>query len=272
MKKLLLLFSIIIFSSGVKPEKINTPDAGFKYKISFEKTKNMTLDKNLVAVKLDKSKISEMDAELSRLDFDSKDKSPGIIGFDNTHRAPISIGRECYFFISDAYMSFGDEDTSFDQVQQPPLFKKGDEGKFCKWIRNKYRYFFNTSMILSEANRGHLLSHIVIDDNGVLSEIKPLSVDDGSLNNEVYHGFTNLLKKSPKWKPAVDDGKKVESNYIIALVWGHYRFLEAKPMFYDMEEDELPESTRNYYERKDTYKYFEEAMEQGIDPLSILID
>ncbi|MCC8089262.1 MAG: hypothetical protein LIO79_08390 [Rikenellaceae bacterium] len=85
-------------------------------------------------------------------------------------------------------------------------------------------------------------------DEGNLSELKPLTVEDGTINQIVFNEFSELLYKSPKWKPAKENGQNIEANYIIALVWGHYRIVDTDNSIY------------------------KEAMELGLDPLSVLID
>jgi len=246
MKKHIIFVGILLlFCSASKPEKIDSPDAGFKYKIKFEKQKSTGVDISLANEKLTHGSNSKLIAGLAKMDINNRQVSP------------FSIDRACYFFISDAYTCIDEETNAFDRVRVPPKFKGGDEAKFCKWIKKNYKFdYFNSSMILSDANRGNLIFNITIDRYGNLSDIKPLTVDDSSLDQEIFNGFFNLLERSPKWKPAKENGQEVESNYIIALVWGHFRLID----------DDLDDP------KNANYKLYQQALEEGWDPLYIMID
>ncbi|MCC8089261.1 MAG: hypothetical protein LIO79_08385 [Rikenellaceae bacterium] len=249
---IILIASLLIFCSAqsTKPERINAPDAGFKYKIRFEKEKNLTMDKNKVANKMKRLVLRAEDNYIRSTNVNHKD----IV------KSPLTVSRECYFYISDAYLNI-DGSNNFDQIKNQPSFKGGDEGKFCKWIKKNFKFEFNQSHILNEAYRGHLIFHIVIDENGYLSEIKPLTVDDSTIDQVIFNDFYAILEKSPQWKPAKENGQNVEANYIIALVWGHYRMLETP--LPELDNPDNPSMNRIIYE---------EAMENGYDPLYIFID
>lgn len=64
-----------------------------------------------------------------------------------------------------------------------------------------------------EFNGGKMMVTFIVEEDGSLTDIKTLSGPGFGTDHEIYR----VLKLSPKWNPAMKNGKKVRSNYSIPI-------------------------------------------------------
>lgn len=214
-QKLLLLFAITAMVSCMakskNPKNMRHPDAGFKYQTFFNMVQKTTPP---TAKTLEQAKNSPngFRYNISRM-YEIMDTGP----------QPTNMRRENYMLISDAYTYVDNQLDQLEEVSIPPKFKGGDEKKFSKWILRNNDFNIHQNSRLNDAMRGHLIMDITININGNIVEVNPLLFEDQYQNGAIARSFVKTVKKSPKWKPAMHDGKAVPARYLIAVVWGHWR-------------------------------------------------
>ena len=247
---------LVSCASTRKPEQMMHPDAGFKYRTRFERSGNIAANKQMEFAKTNLGYIeptlkynSSSFTRRTRLVYDDDGNIVGTSADD--YRSPLSVSMESFMYISDAYTPIKDSlsDSSFvvELVDIPPRFKNGDEGKFSKWVVKNNKFSIPRSMRLNSACRGHIIMDITIDKYGFLTTVKPLLVNDPFFQGLVYDGFSDAIINSPKWEPAINNGEPVETRYLIAVVWGHYRI-----------------------EDQDSKKFIQ-IIEDGYDPLEVFL-
>jgi TonB family protein len=89
---------------------------------------------------------------------------------------------------------------------EPP----GGMDEFRKWIGNNYQY---PQAAIDAGVKGIIRTNFVIEKDGSLSDIKIVE-DIGHATGEAA---VELLKKSPKWKPAIQNGRKVRYEFTLPI-------------------------------------------------------
>ena len=93
-----------------------------------------------------------------------------------------------------------------------PSFKGGDVNKFSKWVSSKLRYPEYAS---AYGLQGKVLMRFTIDVDGLLKNIEVISSSDQSLEDEALR----VVSMSPKWKPAIYNGKPVAVIYTFPVIF-----------------------------------------------------
>ncbi|WP_454804447.1 energy transducer TonB [Mucilaginibacter phyllosphaerae] len=97
----------------------------------------------------------------------------------------------------------------FTAVEQVPSFPGGD-GAFGKYLGNNIKY----PAIARENNvQGRVVLTFVVERDGSLTDIKVLR----SLGSGTDEEAIRVLKKSPKWKPGIQNGRPVRVQYSIPV-------------------------------------------------------
>ncbi|MET3977784.1 protein TonB [Mucilaginibacter sp. UYP25] len=97
----------------------------------------------------------------------------------------------------------------FTAVEQSPAFP-GGEGAFGKYLGNNIKY----PAIARENNvTGRVVLTFVVERDGSLTDIKVLR----GLGSGTDEEAVRVLKKSPKWKPGIQNGRPVRVQYSIPV-------------------------------------------------------
>lgn len=81
---------------------------------------------------------------------------------------------------------------------------------FRKWIGNNYQY---PQAAINAGVKGTIRTNFVIEKDGSLSDIKIVK----DLGHGTGEAALELLKKSPKWKPAIQNGRKVRYEFTLPI-------------------------------------------------------
>lgn len=105
--------------------------------------------------------------------------------------------------------SNGEEAKIYNQVDKQPGFPGGVEA-FGKFISKNVRYPKEDR----EAGRsGRVICNFIVETNGTLTNIKSLRSPSKTMAKEAVR----VLGRSPKWKPAVKNGKNVRVSYTVPI-------------------------------------------------------
>lgn len=102
-----------------------------------------------------------------------------------------------------------EEGESSGEVETMPSFKGGDLGTFIKWVHARV----NPAVALKNGIVGKVFVSFVIETDGTLDEIRVLRSPDKSLSDEVIR----VLKRSPKWSPAMQGGQPVRVTFTMPV-------------------------------------------------------
>ncbi len=94
----------------------------------------------------------------------------------------------------------------YEQLEVKPTFNGGDHLEFTKWVNKRLVYPENA---LRKGIEGVVRFRIVVDEKGHLSEIELLEMPDPELAQEAMR----VMTMSPKWTPAMIDGKPVKTEF-----------------------------------------------------------
>lgn len=104
----------------------------------------------------------------------------------------------------------GENDTRiFQSVAIQPEFKGGME-EFRKWIAANFDY---PQAAIDAGVKGAIETTFVVEKDGSLSDIKVLK----DLGHDTDQAAIDLLKKSPKWSPGVQNGRAVRVQYKLPI-------------------------------------------------------
>ena len=93
-----------------------------------------------------------------------------------------------------------------------PTFKGRDANGFSKWVSSKLRYPEYAS---AYGLQGRVVMRFTIDVDGLLKNIEVISSSDQSLEDEALR----VVSMSPKWKPAIYNGKPVAVIYTFPVIF-----------------------------------------------------
>ena len=105
------------------------------------------------------------------------------------------------------YQEGGNEIFSETEILPEP---QGGMDEFRKWIGNNYQY---PQAAIDAGVKGTIKTRFIIEKDGSLSDIK--IVED--LGHGTGEAALELLKKSPKWIPAIQNGYKVRYDFILPI-------------------------------------------------------
>jgi protein TonB len=91
---------------------------------------------------------------------------------------------------------------TFSKVEIEASFPGGDHG----WIKFLQSHLTYPPKAIRKKVDGTVVVQFIVDVNGELSDIQAISGPD-----LLKPAALDVLKQSPRWKPAVQDGKKVKS-------------------------------------------------------------
>jgi TonB family protein len=94
----------------------------------------------------------------------------------------------------------------------PATFKGGDISVFRRWVMDNMKY---PKAAAKKNIQGDVVVEFVIDENGELGSINVLKTPDPLLSDAVVA----VLKKSPKWKPAEQRGKRVKMKFVFPVTF-----------------------------------------------------
>jgi protein TonB len=97
------------------------------------------------------------------------------------------------------------DESIFEKVEIEASFPGGDEA----WIKFLQSHLDPTVPTRMRAPKGKYTVWIqfIVDKDGKILEFKPLTTNGYGMEKEVIR----ILKKSPKWKPAIQDGRTVRA-------------------------------------------------------------
>lgn len=90
-----------------------------------------------------------------------------------------------------------------------PTFKGGD-AEFAKFLAQTIRY---PRYAMENNVQGQLIVSFVVNSDGNLSDIKILKSIDRTLDAEAI----SVLKRSPKWSPAIQNGLPIKANFTMPV-------------------------------------------------------
>ncbi|HEX3009004.1 MAG TPA: TonB family protein, partial [Bacteroidales bacterium] len=101
-----------------------------------------------------------------------------------------------------------DEDRTWTIVEEPATFQGGDIVTFQKWVQENLKY-----PVVEGSVYGKVYVQFTVSKEGEIEDIRILRGVDPLLDNEVVR----VLKTSPKWQPAKQDGKTVKQLFTIPV-------------------------------------------------------
>lgn len=105
--------------------------------------------------------------------------------------------------IQDTIKEGGNEIFTQTEINPEP---PGGMDKFRKWIGKNYQY---PQEAIDAGVKGIILTSFVIEKDGSLSNLKVLK----DLSHNTGQRAIELLKRSPKWSPAIQNGRKVRYSF-----------------------------------------------------------
>ena len=105
-----------------------------------------------------------------------------------------------------------DEMPVRERMDREPSFRGGDLETFRQWAQNE------VPVVIADApypGEGTVTVQFVVGKNGKVQEVQVLK----GINPAVNAIAESIVKRSPKWKPGMNDGKGVRVTYQIPLVF-----------------------------------------------------
>ncbi|MGY4536550.1 hypothetical protein ACVW0P_000957 [Mucilaginibacter sp. UYNi724] len=99
--------------------------------------------------------------------------------------------------------------TVFSVVEQPPVFPGGDAA-LSKYIFSNKIY---KSVTKDEEVQTRIAVSFIVEKNGSLSNFNIIKPKNTSLERQVVR----IIKASPKWEPAMQNGKVVRCRYMLPI-------------------------------------------------------
>ena len=88
----------------------------------------------------------------------------------------------------------------------------GGEKECYKWISERIKY---PAGCIAEGIQGRVIVSFVVKKDGSIDEVKTYRSPDPSLSKEAER----LVKAMPKWQPAKQGGKTVNSKYMLPIMF-----------------------------------------------------
>lgn len=102
-------------------------------------------------------------------------------------------------------------DTIYSECEESPEFKGGDES-LNNFLSTKLRY---PRIAKENGDQGKIIVTFVIEKDGSISNIKIIK----SVSKECDEEVIRLVKLSPKWKPAKQNGEFVRFQYFLPITF-----------------------------------------------------
>ena len=99
-----------------------------------------------------------------------------------------------------------------ERLDRDPSFRGGDLETFRQWAQNEVPVVFADAPYPGE---GTVIVQFVVGKNGKVMEVQTVK----GVNAVVNALAEDIVKRSPKWKPGMNDGKGVRVTYQIPLVF-----------------------------------------------------
>jgi periplasmic protein TonB len=103
-----------------------------------------------------------------------------------------------------------EEDEPFVLVEDMPLFKGGDVGKFSQWVNERIKY---PQIPQENGIQGKVIVAFVIEPDGNISNVSVTRKIDPLLDAEALR----VVQSSPKWTPGKQRGVAVRVRFSIAI-------------------------------------------------------
>ena len=100
-------------------------------------------------------------------------------------------------------------ETTFYAVEEQATFKGGDINKFKKYVEEK----LNVSEYIQQVSPGLLTITFTVDKSGVVKDVFVVKGLDAKTDSIAIA----IVKNSPKWKPAKNQGQSVNVNMVLPL-------------------------------------------------------
>jgi protein TonB len=107
-----------------------------------------------------------------------------------------------------------DEDRVFQKVEIDAEFP-GGTGAWTKYVSREIER--NSDEIMEDGKSGTVVVLFIVDKEGAVSEVRALPCGEAGVPNCVGPGSklaevaVAAIKKGPKWKPAIQNGKSVKA-------------------------------------------------------------
>ena len=148
------------------------------------------------------------------------------------------------------------------QPDEKPTFDGGDLMKFVYWVSSQVKY---PEEAISKEISGRVLVEFFVEKDGSVTFSQVLKSPHEVFSNEVER----VIKLSPKWTPAIVDGKPVRTKYCIPIVFKYNAETGAANDVPTMQPDVQPtfeggDLMKFAYWVNSQIKYPEEAYAKGI--------
>ena len=152
--------------------------------------------------------------------------------------------------------------TAAVQPDEKPTFDGGDLMKFVYWVSAQVKY---PEEAIEKDISGRVLAEFFVEKDGTVTFSKALKSPHEILSKEVER----VIKLSPKWTPAIVDGKPVRTKYCIPVVFKYNEETGAANDVPAMQPDVQPtfeggDLMKFAYWVNAQIKYPEEAIEKEI--------
>jgi protein TonB len=112
---------------------------------------------------------------------------------------------------SDVKQVTEDENKIFSQVEKQPEFPGGLEA-FGKYLGNNIKF---PNVDRENGTQGKVFCSFVVERDGSLTDIKAIRGPSQSMMDEAIR----VLKKSPKWKPGIQNNRPVRVSYTVPIAF-----------------------------------------------------
>ena len=102
--------------------------------------------------------------------------------------------------------------VDFSLVEVKPVFQDGDINSFPLWVNKKLRY---PEAAKDKKLEGRVTLQFTVDTDGSVKDVKVVKGVDPILDSEAV----KVVSQSPKWTPAMQNGKHVRVHYIIPVIF-----------------------------------------------------
>ncbi|MCT4639436.1 MAG: energy transducer TonB [Bacteroidales bacterium] len=103
-----------------------------------------------------------------------------------------------------------EEDPIYIVAEQMPRFRNQGLYHFQNWVMNNLRY---PRKAIKDGTQGMVIARFIIGKDGKVSDVEIHSGISPECDNEVMR----VIKKSPRWKPGKQRGKKVRVRHTVPI-------------------------------------------------------
>lgn len=158
---------------------------------------NLTLQKDRI---IKSYELRNADHENPNDESDYAEKDNMVINDDMNSKSDLSM------------IPVSDEEEIFTAVEQKPEFP-GGQGALMKWLSQNVRY---PETAQQDGIQGRAVVKLLIEKDGTISNAEiARSTDNEALDKEALR----VVKKMPKWQPALNNGIAVRSYYMLPVTF-----------------------------------------------------